>query len=115
MLSRTELAVDFDFASRLIAEDADPRNVLWQFTGDGKLVVNLRGSGSVVDCGSWGVTASVSDFLVWDAGTDTLVCNLTDSLAGFPLYKTEELLEMARKELGSFTLTKEQQAAYGID
>lgn len=115
LLSRTALTVGYDFAGRLIEEDADPRSVLWQFTPEGKLVVNLRGQGSVIDCETWGVTASVSDFVVWDAGSDTLVCNLMDCLAGFSLYSTEELLAMAQQELGSFTLTGEQKAAYGID
>ena len=115
VLSRTVLTVGYDFAARLVDADADPRSVVWQFTPEGKLVLNLRGEGSIIDCDTWGVTAGVSYFLLWEEGSDTLVCSLTDCLAGFPLYETGELLELARQELGSFTLTQEQRSAYGID
>lgn len=115
VLSRTALTVGYDFAARLIEEDADPQSVLWQFTPDGKLVINLRGEGSVIDCETWGVTVSLEYFMAWDSGSNTLVCDMDDYMAGFPLYSTEELLAMAQQELGSFTLTGEQKAAYGID
>lgn len=115
VLSRTALTVGYDFAGRLVEANTNPREILWQFTPDGKLVLNLRGEGSVIDCETWGVTASVSYFLAWDESSDTLVCDLADSLAGFPMYETGQLLELARQELGSFTLTGEQKAAYGID
>jgi hypothetical protein len=115
VLSRTKLEVDVLFAEHLISADADPSAVLWQFTPEGKLVINARGTGNVIDCGTWGLTACMTEFLAWDGSTNTLVCSLTDTLAGFPLYTTEELLTLARQELGSFALTQEQRAAYGIE
>ena len=78
-------------------------------------MINLRGEGSVIDCETWGVTVSLEYFMAWDSGSNTLVCDMDDYMAGFPLYSTEELLAMAQQELGSFTLTGEQKAAYGID
>lgn len=115
VLSRTKLEVDSRFGDHLMSSDADAHSILWQFTPEGKLVINARGMGNVIDCGTWGLTAALTEFLAWDPVSGTLVCSLQDTLAGFPMYSTGELMELARQELGSFTLTDEQQAAYGID
>ena len=59
-------------------------------------------------------SASIADFLMYDENNHKLICLLGNTIAAYPLYDTDQLLEMATDALGSFRLTREQQVSYGI-
>ena len=115
LLSSTELWVSSRFGSDLLYSGTDFSKISWQFTNDNKLIVNTLGEGNVIDCETWTVTATFSNFLHYDEASNCLVCKVGTSISGYPLYDTAALLELAEAELGNFQMTPEQKAAYGID
>ena len=114
-LAQTALQVDDDFASRLLSSSNHARDISWHFTQDDLLVVNALGVGNLVDCKNWAVRTSITDFLLYDEANSRLICQISGGLAAFPVYDTQELLEMAAEALRGFQLTQEQKVSYGID
>ena len=88
--------------------------IRWHFTADNKLILNAMGTGNVIDCETWSVRTSIGDFLMYDEENNALICQLTDGVGAYPVYETQQLLEMAADALKDFHLTQEQKAAYGI-
>ena len=114
-LGQTELWVSSQFSYELFSYYADLSKQTWQFTEDNKLIVNAVGQGNVIDCESWTVTATISNFLLYDARSNCLVCKVGSAISGYTLYDTAALLKVAKEELGDFQLTQEQKLAYGIE
>lgn len=114
--SRTELEVGERFSRDLLdAYAATQASVSFQLTRDQKLVVNAFNRGNVIDCETWKVSAHVPAYhLYWEAD-NSFVCNsYYSAFAGYPVYSLEELLQLAEEKLGSYELTEEQKAGYGL-
>ena len=114
-LGQTELWVNVEFDYELFSYNADLTKRSWQFTENNQLIINAIGVGNVIDCDSWTVTATISNFLLYDAKSNCLVCKMGSAINGYTLHDTAALLELAKDELGDFQLTQEQKASYGID
>lgn len=114
LLSKTELQVGSRFGYNLMSSNTDLSMLRWHFTADDKLIVNALGDGNIIDCNSWIVQASISSFLLYDENSNCLVCKPALAIAGYNLYNTSELLELAQESLNGFQLTPEQKNAYGI-
>jgi hypothetical protein len=92
----------------------DLARIIWQFTADGKLVLSVKGTANVIDCSLWAVRVSIDNFLMYDETTGDLICRLPDTICGYRLLETDELLRLAEETLKGFRLTQEQKTAYGI-
>lgn len=116
LLSQTELQIDSpSFSSNLISSGTTSAWISWQAIDGNKLIINAMGSGNVIECDTWALQASITNFLAYDANSNSLVCIPAGGIAGYSLYNTAELLAIAAEELGSFQLTPEQKISYGID
>ena len=111
-LSRTALEVSGTFASNLFNCYADRGLLGWYLTEDNELILNALGDGNIISCESWSLRAGISGLLSFNG---RLICRQGNGIAAYPLYTTEQLLQLAKTELGGFRLTQEQKAAYGID
>ena len=94
--------------------DSDLARIIWQFTADDRLILNIKGTANVIDCSLWTVRASMDNFLMYDEATGDLICRLADTICGYRLQDTEGLLKLAEETLKGFRLTQEQKTAYGI-
>ena len=92
----------------------DLARIIWQFAADGKLILSIKGTANVIDCSLWTVRATIDNFLMYDESTGDLVCRLAETICGYHLLETEELLKTAEEALNGFRLTQEQKIAYGI-
>ena len=114
-LSRTELNVYTSFYSELAK---DPKQVCWFFTDDGDLIIDACGAGNIIDCGTWQLRAYIPSFVTYDPAMDEILVkpgvNKGSGVLCYPRYATEDIVSMAREALGSFALTDDQKAAYGL-
>lgn len=115
LLGQTELSVGSMFSQRLLNSSADLSKLSWHLTQENDLVVNALGIGNVIDCDHWIVKATISDFLFYNESDHSLVCKRGNAIEGYTLYTTEQLLKIAKEDLGNFQMSQEQKDAYGIN
>lgn len=100
--------------------DFAPEDILWTRTGDGDLFVNIFNLGNLIDMDSWEVLAWVPSCITYATGSDMFVVTgkdpdtNTNRIGLYERYTLEQLMEMAKKALGGYTLTPEQKESYGI-
>ena len=105
LLSLTQISGDFRYGNE----------VGWVITREGDLIVGNFGTANIIDCDTWSVRATVSNFMMYREAANTLVCKKSSAIVGYPLYSTAELLTVAEQTLNGFRLSEEQKAAYGIN
>ena len=115
LLSKIQLQVTSQFAESLTDSSALRDSVRWQFTQDGKLVLNAFRTGNVVDCESWKPVSSLTNFLHFSESENCFICYINGGVVGYHRCNLEELLTLAQQALGSFSLTVEQKASYGLE
>lgn len=106
-LSKTELHIYNTFYTNIAEAE-----VLWDFTEDGELILNVYGAGNIISCRNWERRANLLDLLCYLPQRDELVKN---DLMTFRRHTTQEVIALAQQELGSFELTSEEKEFYGID
>lgn len=118
-ISRTGTSLYSSFSNKLTDSDFDPSQISWSFTEDGSLLLNIFGMGNLIDCGSWQLRAEIGHcygyFPRWNGVAVTKTENNMTTVGLFPLYSTEEIMDMARDSLNGFELTQAQRMAYGLD
>ncbi len=114
LLSLTQLQVDAGFADDLLNQ-ALRDTVRWQFTQDGKLILNTFRAGNVIDCESWKPVSYITNFLHFSENEDRFLCYVNGGIVGYDRCSLAELLTLAEQVLNGFTLTAEQKAAYGLE
>ena len=117
-LSQTALMVYHTFYSDITGNDYDPNQITWTFTDDGTLILNLFDAGNIIDCSSWQRRAFVPHCITYIETQDAFATSRNDTspygIGTYHRYTTEELMQMAEEALGSFELTNDQKAAYGL-
>ena len=115
LLSKTQLQVTAQFASDLL-DDLEARDtVIWQFTQDGKLILNAFRIGNVIDTQNWKTVSYLTNLLHFQETENRFLCRVNSSITAFPRYSMEQLLELGEKTLDRFELTPEQKTAYGLE
>lgn len=112
VLSRTQLTMGDTFGKDL---RDDPNGVQWCFTEDGRLIVIAFGFVNVIDCRQWTVCADLNSCMGYFPGSDGFLCRSGSRFVFFPRHSTKSLLALAAQELGSFDLSAQEKAAYGIE
>ena len=79
------------------------------------MLVQIDGIGTVIDCDSWKPIACIPEFVGYSQADDCVLCETRNGVAAFPVYDTQDLLEIAGKQLKGYQLTPEQKADYGIE
>ena len=115
LLSRTALTVGEGFSQDVLAEATTQTLVSWQQTADRKLIVNCFAYGNVVDCENWTVSTVVPAYNFYWEANKSFVCDTDSGFAAYPRYTVPELLQLAGEELGTFRLTEDQKAGYGLE
>ena len=110
-LSRTELALYAATSFKTV----DSETVSWYPINHSKMLVQIDGIGTVIDCGSWEPIACIPEFVGYSQADDCVLCETRNGVAAFPVYDTQNLLEIAGKQLKGYQLTPEQKADYGIE
>lgn len=115
LLDRVGLTVSYSFNTDLFSKYADIRSITWQFGPQNTLYLNLFNTMNVIDCDHWASTAYVPRCVLYDMDTDMFLCAGDDRLRAHERYDIQELLALAKEELGSFALSEQQRQAYGLD
>lgn len=115
LLDRVGLTVSYSFNTDLFSKYADIRSITWQFGPQNTLYLNLFNTMNVIDCDHWASIAYVPRCVLYDMATDQFLCAGDDRLRAHERYDIQELLELAKEELGSFVLSEQQRQAYGLD
>ena len=115
--NRIGLTITYSFSTDLFSKYADIRGITWEFTPDNRLYLNLFNAMNVIDCENWGNIAFVPRCLMYDVASRQFLCSsvYNDILRAITHYSTEELMDIAREKLGSFTLSESQRQAYGLE
>lgn len=118
LLSQTAPIVYSNFFSSITSDDYDPAEITWTFTDDGDLIVNLLEAGNIIDCTSWTRKAFVPNCIAYLKELDVFTTIRNDispnSIGTYHRYTTEELMDMGKEALGTFVLSEDQKAAYGL-
>lgn len=116
VLSKTELHIYTSFYTNFTSSDFNPSQIQWNFTGN-DLILNLFSAGNVIDCTTWQCRAFVPNCVGYCAAQNTFISKEVygeSRMLTFHLYTSAEIMEKAREALGSYELTEDQKAAYGL-
>ena len=115
LLSRTKLSVGINFGRELLDDYYHESKISFQIAND-LLIINAYGYCNVIDTNCWALRASMTGFIAYLEETQEFVCKAdSGNLISFPLYSTDALIQLGLEQLGSFQLSGEQKAAYGIE
>lgn len=115
LLSQTSMNIFNTFAYDASKLAENPTQLGWWETEDGNLIINIFGAGNIVDCSSWQSRAYVPNLVTYVPESDTLLCVSKQKLYAIARYTTQQLMELAREELGDFRLSEEVRSFYGLN
>lgn len=113
-LGQTSLQVYTSFYTNCVPTEGKKMDIGWEFTDKGDLLLDVFGMGNVVDCTQWEVRAYVPEYKGYDEQSDRLICRIESQYGYFPRYTTEQVMQLAREQLGGYTLSDEVKTDYGI-
>ena len=106
------------FYSDIASTDYDPNQIAWSFTDDGALIVNIFSAGNIIDCSTWQTRAFVPYCSAYMEELDIFATVRNDSspylVGSYHRCTTEELMATAKEALGTFGLSDDLKAAYGL-
>ena len=115
LLSQTSMNIFNTFAYDASKLAENPTQLGWWETEDGNLIINIFGAGNIVDCSSWQSRAYVPNLVTYVPESDTLLCVSKQKLYAIARYTTQQLMDLAREELGDFRLSEEVRRFYGLN
>ena len=115
LLSKTQLQVTAQFANDLLSSMQDRDTVIWQFTQDGKLILNTFHVGNVIDTQNWITVSYLTGLLHFQETQNHFLCRVNSNIVAFHRHSLPELLKLGEKTLNGFELTAEQKMAYGLE
>lgn len=104
----------YDSFSNRVSIDFEPDMVTWQWIDEDTLFVNMITAGNLIECNQWARIAFVPNCIAYLPQLDQFLTTGNNSLGVYNRYGLRNLQEMAEQILGSYTLTEEQRAGYGI-
>lgn len=113
-LSYTELVIYDTYYYDLYNQQRHETDITWQFTQDGRLILNVFDMANIIECDTWVLCAYVPDCVWFDEAADEFLCCLDSGFVALPRLTVAELLETAQIQLGTFALSQEEKKAYGI-
>jgi hypothetical protein len=90
-------------------------SITWDFTEDGKLILNIFSMGNVIDCTHWALCSYVTALTAYLPDQDLFLSTRDQGFTAYPRYTVEESMELARQQLKGYELSQAQKDAYGID
>ena len=115
LLSQTALALYTSFYTNASRPLEDPMSITWDFTEDGKLILNIFSMGNVIDCTHWALCSYVTALTAYLPDQDLFLSTRDQGFTAYPRYTVEESMELARQQLKGYELSQAQKDAYGID
>ena len=113
-LSKADLHVYTTFYNACMPKEGKQIDIGWDFTDKGDLILDVFGMGNIVDRTQWEVRAYVPGYRGYNASGDRLICYIESQYGYFPRFTTEQVMEIAREQLGGYTLSAELKKNYGI-
>lgn len=115
-LSTTGLNIYSTYYTNLTSTDFNPSQIQWSFNGN-DLVLNLFSACNVIDCSTWKCRAFVPSCIGYCESRNAVISHEVygdGRIISFRLYSSAEIMKKAREALGSYELTEDQKAYYGL-
>ena len=117
-LSDNQMLYRYDLNGKLLSQTELKISMLRDvalYREEGKLILQISNICNIIDLESWCLLGYVENCVTYLEANNQFICkDVNGNFVAFPLYSVEELLEVAKQQLGNFTLSQEQKYAYGL-